>query len=556
MKSDIQIARETPLLHITEIAGKLGISVDLLQPYGHYTAKVPETLIDDEKAKQHKLILVTAITPTKAGIGKTTVSVGLALGMNRIGKKAVVALREPSLGPCFGMKGGAAGGGYAQVLPMDKINLHFTGDFHAITSAHNMITALMDNYIYQHREEGFALKEVLWKRVLDVNDRNLRYVVTGLGAKTNGVTMESGFDITPASEIMAILCLAKDQHDLRRRIENILLGTTIDGKPFRVKDMGVAGAICVLLKDAIQPNLVQTTENTPSFVHGGPFANIAHGCNSVIATRLALTYGDYVITEAGFGADLGAEKFFNIKCRKNGLQPALTVLVATTQGLKMHGCVPETEIKQPNLAGLQEGLKNLDRHIANLQGFGQTVVVCFNRYAADTDEEIELCRQHCAELGVGFAINNAYVEGGKGAEELAHLVVDTIKQNPSKPLQLSYPDEVSVEEKAEAVAKKVYGADGVTFSPAAKKMIDKINAMGISHYPICIAKTQYSFSADAKAYGVPKGFKINIRDIVINCGAEMLVLIAGDIMRMPGLPKSPQAERIDLTPEGEIDGLS
>ncbi|MBR4306723.1 MAG: formate--tetrahydrofolate ligase [Bacteroidaceae bacterium] len=556
MKSDIQIARETPLLHITEIAGKLGISADLLQPYGHYTAKVPETLIDDEKAKQHKLILVTAITPTKAGIGKTTVSVGLALGMNSIGKKAVVALREPSLGPCFGMKCGAAGGGYAQVLPMDKINLHFTGDFHAITSAHNMITALMDNYIYQHREEGFALKEVLWKRVLDVNDRNLRYVVTGLGAKTNGVTMESGFDITPASEIMAILCLAKDQHDLRRRIENILLGTTIDGKPFRVKDMGVAGAICVLLKDAIQPNLVQTTENTPSFVHGGPFANIAHGCNSVIATRLALTYGDYVITEAGFGADLGAEKFFNIKCRKNGLQPALTVLVATTQGLKMHGGVPETEIKQPNLAGLQEGLKNLDRHIANLQGFGQTVVVCFNRYAADTDDEIELCRQHCAELGVGFAINNAYVEGGKGAEELAHLVVDTIEQNPSKPLQLSYPDEVTVEEKAEAVAKKVYGADGVTFSPAAKKMIDKINAMGISHYPICIAKTQYSFSADAKAYGVPKGFKINIRDIVINCGAEMLVLIAGDIMRMPGLPKSPQAERIDLTPGGEIDGLS
>ncbi|MBQ5871277.1 MAG: formate--tetrahydrofolate ligase [Bacteroidaceae bacterium] len=556
MKSDIQIARETPLLHITEIAGKLGISADLLQPYGHYTAKVPETLIDDEKAKQHKLILVTAITPTKAGIGKTTVSVGLALGMNRIGKKAVVALREPSLGPCFGMKGGAAGGGYAQVLPMDKINLHFTGDFHAITSAHNMITALMDNYIYQHREEGFALKEVLWKRVLDVNDRNLRYVVTGLGAKTNGVTMESGFDITPASEIMAILCLAKDQHDLRRRIENILLGTTIDGKPFRVKDMGVAGAICVLLKDAIQPNLVQTTENTPSFVHGGPFANIAHGCNSVIATRLALTFGDYVITEAGFGADLGAEKFFNIKCRKNALQPALTVLVATTQGLKMHGGVPETEIKQPNLAGLQEGLKNLDRHIANLQGVGQTVVVCFNRYAADTDEEIELCRQHCAELGVGFAINNAYVEGGKGAEELAHLVVDTIEQDLIKSLQLSYPDEVSVEEKAEAVAKNVYGADGVTFSPAAKKMIDKINAMGISHYPICIAKTQYSFSADAKAYGVPKGFKINIRDIVINCGAEMLVLIAGDIMRMPGLPKSPQAERIDLTPEGEIDGLS
>lgn len=556
MKTDIQIARETQLLPIGAIAEKLGIPADIIEPYGRFAAKVPESLIDDEKVKRHKLILVTAITPTKAGIGKTTVSVGLALGMNRIGKNAVVALREPSLGPCFGMKGGAAGGGYAQVLPMDKINLHFTGDFHAITSAHNMISALLDNYIYQHREEGFALKEVLWKRVLDVNDRNLRYVVTGLGAKTNGVTQESGFDITPASEIMAILCLAQNEQDLRRRIENILLGTTIDGKPFRVKDMGVAGAICVLLKDALHPNLVQTTEQTPAFVHGGPFANIAHGCNSVLATRLALTYGDYVITEAGFGADLGAEKFYDIKCRKSGLQPALTVLVATTQGLKMHGGVPVEAIKEPNMEGLREGVKNLDRHIANLQRFGQTVVVCFNRFATDTDREIDFCRQHCAELGVGFAVNNAFNEGGSGAEQLAHLVVDTIEQNPSRPLTLSYPDDASVEEKAQAVATKVYGADGVTFSPAAKKMIEKVNQMGIGHYPICIAKTQYSFSADQKAYGVPTGFTINIRDIVINCGAEMLVLIAGDIMRMPGLPKSPQAERIDLTPEGEIDGLS
>lgn len=556
MKSDIQIARETPLLPINEIAEKLGIPANVLEPYGRYAAKIPETLIDDEKAKQHKLILVTAITPTKAGIGKTTVSVGLALGMNRIGKKAVVALREPSLGPCFGMKGGAAGGGYAQVLPMDKINLHFTGDFHAVTTAHNMIAALLDNYIYQHRDEGFAMKEVLWKRVLDVNDRNLRYIVTGLGAKTNGVTMESGFDITPASEIMAILCLAKDVADLRRRIENILLGTTIDGKPFRVKDLGVAGAICVLLKDALHPNLVQTTEQTPAFVHGGPFANIAHGCNSALATRLALTYGDYVITEAGFGADLGAEKFFDIKCRKSGLQPALTVLVASTQGLKLHGGIPEAEIKKPNQDGLLEGLKNLDRHICNLEGFGQSVVVCFNRFAADIDEEIELCRQHCEALGVGFAVNNAFNEGGSGAEDLARLVIDTIEQKPSKPLQFAYPDNVTVEEKAEAVAMKVYGADGVTFSPAARKMIDKINEMGISHYPVCIAKTQYSFSADAKAFGVPSDFKINIRDIVINCGAEMLVLIAGDIMRMPGLPKSPQAERINLTTEGEIDGLS
>ena len=416
MKTDIQIARETPLKPITQVAQTLGIQEDDLQHYGKYIAKVPETLIDEEKIKQHKLILVTAITPTKAGIGKTTVSIGLALGLQNIGKNAVVALREPSLGPCFGMKGGAAGGGYAQILPMDKINLHFTGDFHAITSAHNMIAALLDNYIYQHKDEGFALKEILWKRVLDVNDRNLRYIVTGLGAKTNGVTMESGFDITPASEIMAILCLAQDAADLRRRIENILLGTTIDGKPFTVKDMGVAGAICVLLQDALHPNLVQTTENTPAFVHGGPFANIAHGCNSVLATRLAMTYGDYVITEAGFGADLGAQKFYDIKCRKSGLQPALTVLVATTQGLKMHGGVPVEAIKEPNLDGLAKGLANLDRHISNMQGYGQTVVVCFNRFATDTDEEMELLRHHCEdELKAPFCINNAFAEGGAGA---------------------------------------------------------------------------------------------------------------------------------------------
>ena len=555
MKTDIEIARSTPLVPVSEIAGQVGIPQDSLENYGKYVAKVPESLSDNSKIARNKLILVTAITPTKAGIGKTTVSVGLALGMNRIGKKAIVALREPSLGPCFGMKGGAAGGGYAQVLPMDKINLHFTGDFHAITSAHNMIAAMMDNYIYQHREEGFALKEVLWKRVLDVNDRNLRQVITGLGAKTNGVMMESGFDITPASEIMAILCLATDADDLRRRIENILLGTTIDGKPFRVKDMGVAGAICVLLQDALHPNLVQTTENTPALVHGGPFANIAHGCNSVLATRLALTYGDYVITEAGFGADLGAEKFYNIKCRKSGLQPALTILVATTQGLKMHGGVPVEEIKQPHPEGLKEGLRNLDRHIANLQSFGQTVVVCFNRFATDTDEEIDFCRQHCNSIGVGFAVNNAFNEGGSGAEELARLVVDTIDNKPSAPLQFTYPDEASVEEKALAVCQKIYGADGVTFSPQAKKMIERIKELGIANYPICIAKTQYSFSADAKAYGCPKGFSIHIRDIVVNCGAEMLVLVAGDIMRMPGLPRSPQAERIDLV-DGEIVGLS
>ena len=555
MKTDIEIARETPLKPIAQVAEGLGVKTDDIEQYGRYAAKLPLSLIDEKRAAGHKLILVTAITPTKAGIGKTTVSVGLALGLNRIGKNAVVALREPSLGPCFGMKGGAAGGGHAQVLPMDKINLHFTGDFHAVTSAHNMIAALLDNYIYQHRDEGFSLREVLWKRVLDVNDRNLRSIVTGLGAKTNGVVMESGFDITPASEIMAILCLATSEDDLRRRIENILLGIKSDGTPFRVKDMGVAGAICVLLKDALQPNLVQTTEQTPAIVHGGPFANIAHGCNSVLATKMALSLGDYVVTEAGFGADLGAEKFYDIKCRKSGLQPALTILVATTQGLKMHGGVPVEEIKQPNLQGLAHGLANLDRHIHNLQGFGQTVLVCFNRYAADTDEEIELCRKHCAEMGVPFAVNNAFNEGGAGAEELARLVVQTIDEHPSEPLRLAYDDDMSVEQKAEAVARKVYGADGVTFSPAAKRMLQRVQEMGISHYPVCIAKTQYSFSADARAYGVPTGFKINVRDIVINCGAEMLVLVAGDIMRMPGLPRSPQAERIDLV-NGEIEGLS
>ena len=555
MKTDIEIARETPLKPIAQVAEGLGVRTDDIEQYGRYAAKLPLSLIDEKRAAGHKLILVTAITPTKAGIGKTTVSVGLVLGLNRIGKNAVVALREPSLGPCFGMKGGAAGGGHAQVLPMDKINLHFTGDFHAVTSAHNMIAALLDNYIYQHRDEGFSLREVLWKRVLDVNDRNLRSIVTGLGAKTNGVVMESGFDITPASEIMAILCLATSEDDLRRRIENILLGIKSDGTPFRVKDMGVAGAICVLLKDALQPNLVQTTEQTPAIVHGGPFANIAHGCNSVLATKMALSLGDYVVTEAGFGADLGAEKFYDIKCRKSGLQPALTILVATTQGLKMHGGVPVEEIKQPNLQGLAHGLANLDRHIHNLQGFGQTVLVCFNRYAADTDEEIDLCRKHCAEMGVPFAVNNAFNEGGAGAEELARLVVQTIDEHPSEPLRLAYDDDMSVEQKAEAVTRKVYGADGVTFSPAAKRMLQRVQEMGISHYPVCIAKTQYSFSADARAYGVPTGFKINVRDIVINCGAEMLVLVAGDIMRMPGLPRSPQAERIDLV-NGEIEGLS
>lgn len=555
MKTDIEIAREARLVPIKEVADRIGISEDLLEPYGKYIAKVPCKTIDQEKVDKSNLILVTAITPTKAGIGKTTVSIGLALGLNKIGKNAIVALREPSLGPCFGMKGGAAGGGYAQVLPMDRINLHFTGDFHAITSAHNMITALLDNHIYQHREDGFAMSEVVWKRVLDINDRNLRSIVTGLGRKTDGVVMESGFDITPASEIMAILCLAKDQKDLRRRIENILLGFTIEGKPFYVKDLGIAGSICTLLRYAINPNLVQTTENTPAFVHGGPFANIAHGCNTAIATRTAMTFGDYVVTEAGFGADLGAEKFLDIKCRKSGLQPKLTVLVATTQGLKMHGGVPETEIKKPNAEGLTRGFLNLDKHVRNLQKFGQTVVVCFNRYAFDTDEEMALVRKHCDELGVGFAENNAFCEGGNGAIELAQLVVDTIEKQPSQPLKFMYEDNQSIKEKVEAVAKNIYGASNVIYLPAAKKKLQRINDLGISHYPVCIAKTQYSFSDNPKLYGVPENFEFTIRDFVINTGAEMIVAIAGEIMRMPGLPKEPQAKVIDII-DGQIVGLS
>ena len=555
MKSDIEIARSIELTKIKQVARDYDIPVEEIHNYGRYIAKVPETLIDEEKVKQSNLILVTAITPTKAGIGKTTVSIGLALGLTKIGKKAICALREPSLGPCFGMKGGAAGGGYAQVLPMDKINLHFTGDFHAITSAHNTIAALLDNYMYQNQDNGFALKEVLWNRVLDVNDRGLRYIITGLGGKTNGITRESGFDITPASEIMAILCLAKDEDDLRRRIENILLGFTIDNKPFTVKDLGVAGAITVLLKDAIAPNLVQTTEHTAAFVHGGPFANIAHGCNSVMATKLAMTFGDYVITEAGFGADLGAEKFYDIKCRKSGLQPKLTIIVATAQGLKMHGGVSLDQIKEPNAEGLTKGLANLDKHIENLRSFGQTVVVAFNRYANDTEEEIDLVRQHCAAQGIGFAVNNAFVEGGNGAVELANLVVDTIENQPSEPLRLAYNDDDTVEEKISKVACNLYGANMITYSAAAKKKLKRIQELGYGHFPICIAKTQYSFSADPKLYGVVKDFEFHVRDIVLNAGAEMLVIIAGEIMRMPGLPKEPQALHIDIV-NGEIEGLS
>ena len=555
MKSDIEIARSIELRPITKIADNLGIPQESLEPYGKHMAKVPLSLIDEEKVRKSKLILVTAITPTKAGIGKTTVSVGLALGLSKIGKKAVAALREPSLGPCFGMKGGAAGGGYAQILPMEKINLHFTGDFHAVTSANNMISALLDNYLYQHQAEGFGLKQILWKRVMDVNDRSLRHIVTGLGPHTNGLVQESGFDITPASEIMAILCLSKDVEDLRRRVENILLGYTLDNKPFRVKDMGVAGAITALLLDAMNPNLVQTTEGTPAFIHGGPFANIAHGCNSIIATKMAMTYGDYTITEAGFGADLGAEKFFDIKCRKSGLNPSLTVLVATLRGLKMHGDVPADKIAEASEEGVRKGFANLDRHIENLRKFGQTVLVCFNKYGDDRDNEIEMVREHCAALGVPFALNDAFMRGGEGAVELAELVVKTIEEAPSRPLEFIYPDGDSIEEKIRKVAREIYRASDVELSPEARRMLAKIEGTEYAGFPVCIAKTQYSFSQDPKRYGAPDGFTFDIKDIVINAGAELIVAIAGDIIRMPGLPKSPQALRIDVV-DGHIDGLS
>ena len=554
--TDLEIAHSTPLLPIRDVAAQIGIDETDLEQHGKYIAKVPLRLIDEAQAHNSRLILVTSISATRAGIGKTTVSIGLALGLNRIGRKTVVALREPSLGPCFGMKGGAAGGGHAQVLPMEKINLHFTGDFHAITAAHNMIAALLDNYLYQHRAEGFGLKEVLWRRVLDVNDRSLRSIVTGLGPSVNGIPTQAGFDITPASELMAILCLAADEADLRRRIENILLGYRYDGSPFTVKDLGVAGAIVVLLKDALEPNLVQTTENTPAFVHGGPFANIAHGCNTVVATKMAMSHADYVITEAGFGADLGAEKFYDIKCRKAGLQPALTVLVATAQGLKMHGGVPLDQISQPNLEGLRAGLPNLDKHLRNLRSFGQNVVIVFNRFAADTDEEMAFLRQHCEEvLEAPFVINNAYAEGGAGAEEMAQIVVDAVEKTPSAPLRFAYEDSDDLRTKIEKVARHLYGAATVTFAKPALTRLRLAEALGMSHFPVCIAKTQFSFSDDPTRYGAAEGFDFLIRDIVINAGAEMIVAIAGDIMRMPGLPKAPQALNIDYV-NGEITGLS
>ncbi len=555
MKSDIEISRTTKLLPITQIGKQINIQEDDLIPYGKFIAKVPYTLIDEEKIKKSNLILVTAITPTKAGIGKTTTSVGLSLGLTKLGKKTIVALREPSLGPCFGMKGGAAGGGYAQVLPMEDINLHFTGDFHAITSAHNMITALVDNYQYQNKGTDKQLKEIVWKRVLDVNDRSLRYINAGLGGSANGIPNESGFDITPASEIMAVFCFAESLEDLRTKIENIIIGYTFDNQPFTVKNLGIAGAITVLLKNAINPNLVQTTENSPSFLHGGPFANIAHGCNSVLATKMALTFGDYVVTEAGFGADLGAEKFFNIKCRKANLEPKATVLVLTSQALKLHGGIAESEIKLPNLEGIKKGLKNVEKHLQNLQSFGQNVILAFNQYGFDTTEEIDYIRNWAKENKAFFAVNNAFTQGGEGALELAKTVIEVIENQPFTPLKFTYELTDSIEEKLTKITQKIYGSKGIILTEKAKNALKKINRLGFQNLPVCIAKTQYSFSDDASKLGVAQDFEIHFEDLIINAGAGFIVAVAGNIMRMPGLPKNPQAQMIDII-NGQIEGLS
>ena len=555
MKSDIEFARSIKLKNIREIAAQVGFPEDEVFNYGKHIAKIPYKLIDDKKVKKSHLILVTAITATKAGVGKTTVSIGLGMGLNHIGKRAIIALREPSLGPCFGMKGGATGGGYTQVLPSEDINLHFTGDFHAVTSANNLIAALLDNYLYHNRSKQVGLKKVMWRRVLDINDRSLRNIVSGLGGSVNGIPTETGFDITPASEIMAILCLARNIDDLYARIGRIVLGVRYDDTPFTVEDLGVTGAIVALLKDAINPNLVQTTEHHPVIIHGGPFANIAHGCNSVIATRMAMSWSDYTVTEAGFGADLGAEKFFDIKCRQAGLKPDLTVLVASTLALKMHGGVDEKEIKLPNAEGLKRGFANLDRHIANLQKFGQTVLVCFNRFASDTEDEIALVMEHCAEKGVRCVINNAYVEGSAGAVELAEAAVDLIENQPSTPLNYAYELEDSIKEKIEKVAKKIYGAASVEFSLKAQKEIALLEKWGMGNLPVCIAKTQYSFSGDAKLYGSVEGFTLKIKDIELNAGSGFVVVLAGDIMRMPGLSKTPQAVNIRLAEDGNVEGL-
>jgi len=539
------------LKHIEEVAAGIGIPADALTLYGKHKAKVSHTLFDASRAAASKLILVTSTTPNKAGVGKTTTSIALGQGLKQLGKKAVVALREPSLGPVFGMKGGATGGGMSQIHPTADINLHFNGDFHAITSANNLIAALADNHRYYDKSND-PLKKILWKRALDMNDRALRQIITGLGG--NGGAQETGFDITAASEIMAILCLATDYDDLARRIDNVLVGYRVSGRPLYFSELASTGAVLALLKDAFEPNLVQSSEGVPVFVHGGPFANIAHGCNSIAATRLAMTFGDYAITEAGFGADLGAEKFLNIKCRNAGIEPAVTVIATTSISLKLHGGAPETDIRKPNAAALNHGLRNLERHIENLRGFGQAVVVGFNRYDFDGDDEIQYVREWCAAHGTRFALNEGYAKGGAGAVGLAEQVLAAINNKESTALKYSYELDESPEDKLRKVVSQVYRGKSISLSSKAAATLKKIAGSPEEKYPVCIAKTQYSFSQNAAAVGVAENFNIHFEDILINRGAEFLVAVAGDMLRMPGLPKIPQAGKISVV-KGEIEGL-
>lgn len=555
MKSDIEIAQEAQMVHIREVAAKLDIPEDDLELYGKYKAKLSDELIRRvSDRKDGKLILVTAINPTPAGEGKTTTSVGLGEAFGRLGKRAVIALREPSLGPCFGIKGGAAGGGYAQVVPMEDLNLHFTGDFHAITSANNLLAALLDNHIQQGNELGIDPRQIVWKRCMDMNDRVLRNIVVGLGSKMDGMVREDHFVITVASEIMAILCLADDMHDLKRRLGRIIVAYTFDGKPVTADDLKATGAMAALLKDALKPNLIQTLEHTPAIVHGGPFANIAHGCNSVRATKTALKLADYVITKAGFGADLGAEKFFDIKCRKAGLAPDAVVLVATVRALKYNGGVAKADLGTENLDALKKGIVNLEKHIENLQKFGVPVVVTLNSFVTDTKAETDYVEQFCRERGCEFALSEVWEKGGEGGIELANKVLLTLEQKEShfKPL---YPDDMSLEDKIATVAREIYGADGVTYSAAAKKELKRITDMGMSSFPVCMAKTQYSLSDDQTKLGRPNGFTINVREVYVSAGAGFVVAVTGSIMTMPGLSKNPAAYGIDVNDDGVITGL-
>lgn len=555
MKTDIQIAQEATMLPIKDVAASIGIKEDDLELYGKYKAKISDELINrTKKNPDGKLILVTAINPTPAGEGKTTTSVGLGEAFGRLGKKALIALREPSLGPCFGIKGGAAGGGYAQVVPMEDLNLHFTGDFHAITSANNLLAALLDNHIQQGNELGIDPRQIVWKRCMDMNDRVLRNIVVGLGSKMDGMVREDHFVITVASEIMAILCLADDMADLKKRLGRIIVAYTFDGKPVTADDLQATGSMAALLKDALKPNLIQTLEHTPAIVHGGPFANIAHGCNSVRATKTSLKLADYVITEAGFGADLGAEKFFDIKCRMAGLKPDAVVLVATIRALKYNGGVPKDELSSENLDALKAGIVNLEKHIENLHKFGVPVVVTLNSFVTDTKAETDFVEQFCKERGCEFALSEVWEKGGEGGIDLANKVLETIEHKESN-FKVLYDDSLSLKEKIETVAKEIYGADGVTYSPAAERELKRITDLGMGDFPVCMAKTQYSLSDDAKKLGRPSGFKINVREVYASAGAGFVVAVNGSIMTMPGLSKKPAAYGIDVDDNGVITGL-